>query len=112
MKVFFLSIESYINLVSNMGTFYVFPVVIRDMALPQNGLSKGKQEENAIRMANLNEDWPDWGDAEEKSDRDDGKPVQISIRPVDITSKLPTTSADDTEEPWDDFEDSDRKSVG
>ncbi|XP_036437172.1 protein-associating with the carboxyl-terminal domain of ezrin [Colossoma macropomum] len=80
-------------------------VVIRDMALPLNGLSKGKREENASRMANLNEDWPDWGDAEEKSDRDEGKPVQISIRPVDITSKLPTTGADDTEEPWDDFED-------
>ncbi|KAL7872097.1 hypothetical protein SRHO_G00070800 [Serrasalmus rhombeus] len=81
-------------------------VVIRDMAFPLNGLRKGKQEENGHSAGNLNEDWPDWGDVEEKSDRDGGKPVQISIRPVDITSKLPTTSGDDTEEPWDDFEDS------
>uniref|UniRef100_A0AAR2IN78 Protein kinase domain-containing protein n=1 Tax=Pygocentrus nattereri TaxID=42514 RepID=A0AAR2IN78_PYGNA len=69
-------------------------LVIRDMAFPLNGLRKGKQEENGHSAGNLNEDWPDWGDVEEKSDRDDGKPVQISIRIDDLSGSKASSATE------------------
>ncbi|XP_072536940.1 protein-associating with the carboxyl-terminal domain of ezrin isoform X2 [Salminus brasiliensis] len=82
-------------------------VVSRDMALPLNGFNRGKQSENVSRITRVeDENWPDWSDTEDKSDRDDGQPVQISIWHPNAASELPTTTADNIEEPWDDFEDS------
>ncbi|KAI4890932.1 hypothetical protein NFI96_033198, partial [Prochilodus magdalenae] len=79
--------------------------VIREMTLPLNGFSKDKQEENVSKMTKL-EEWPDWGDTQTEVNRSDSKSVQISIQPVNSIAELPTTKAEDTEEPWDDFEDS------
>lgn len=76
-----------------------------DEGLPLNGFSKGKQGEHVNSIVRLDEEWPDWSDAEEKLCRDDSQPVQISIQPTNSASKL-QNAADDLEEPWDDFEDS------
>ncbi|XP_066533599.1 protein-associating with the carboxyl-terminal domain of ezrin [Hoplias malabaricus] len=82
-------------------------VVSRDMALPLNGFSKGQQGENVSRSVTVNEEWPDWGDSEEKSDRDKSQSIEISIWPVENASQLSlTTTVNDLEEPWEDFEDS------
>uniref|UniRef100_A0A8B9I0S2 SCY1-like, kinase-like 3 n=1 Tax=Astyanax mexicanus TaxID=7994 RepID=A0A8B9I0S2_ASTMX len=81
--------------------------VNKDMTLPLNGFNKGKQRENISRIAKVeDENWPDWSDSEEKSDRDEGQPVQINIWHPNTASELPTTAEGNIEEPWDDFEDS------
>uniref|UniRef100_W5KSJ3 SCY1-like, kinase-like 3 n=1 Tax=Astyanax mexicanus TaxID=7994 RepID=W5KSJ3_ASTMX len=81
--------------------------VNKDMTLPLNGFNKDKQRENISRIAKVeDENWPDWSDSEEKSDRDEGQPVQINIWHPNTASELPTTAEGNIEEPWDDFEDS------
>lgn len=80
--------------------------VNKDLTLPLNGFNKGKQRENVSRMAKVeDENWPDWSDSEEKSDKE-GQPVQISIWHPNTASELLTTATNNIDEPWDDFEDS------
>lgn len=88
--------------------------VSRQMSLPLNGFRQDSKleplsysPEQADRLEGPVEDWPDWSDPEEGEKRD-RQSIQIHIQasntidPVD--SRLPPAHQN-TEEPWDDFED-------
>ncbi|KAF7657874.1 hypothetical protein LDENG_00021090 [Lucifuga dentata] len=87
----------------------------REISLPLNGFhQKSMMEprsyspEQSDAPACPVEDWPDWSDAEDGENRD-RQPVQIHIqaseRIAPVSSRLPLTSHNVEEEPWDDFED-------
>lgn len=96
----------------------IFPTVSdvsKRMSLPLNGFCQDSEAEplsyspeQADRLKGPVENWPDWSEPEEGEDRDD-QPVLIhiqaskSVNPVN--SRLPLSSQNIAEEPWDDFED-------
>lgn len=74
----------------------------KEIILPMNGFTEERPVENG-RVTSTREDWPDWDDAEGKSGK--GQAVQRqSIQLEDGSSEVLTTTTDDVEEPWDDFE--------
>ncbi|XP_061095907.1 protein-associating with the carboxyl-terminal domain of ezrin [Conger conger] len=77
----------------------------RDMTLPLNGYSEGRDLDRPERPA---EEWPDWSDAEEV-DKDRNHPVQIHLQAMEKQERANVNiSAEphEEEEPWDDFEES------
>lgn len=86
--------------------------VSRQMSLPLNGFRQDSEidplsssPEQTDRLEGTVEDWPDWSDPE--SENRGGHSVQIHIqasKAADPVSSLPITHQN-TEEPWDDFED-------
>uniref|UniRef100_A0A673JVW0 Protein-associating with the carboxyl-terminal domain of ezrin-like n=1 Tax=Sinocyclocheilus rhinocerous TaxID=307959 RepID=A0A673JVW0_9TELE len=69
-------------------------------------LSNNTKTNSTVRS---DEDWPNWSDTEE-AEKDKTQSVQISIWSADIpgqsNSALSADNEDESEEPWDDFEDS------
>ncbi|KAG7487558.1 hypothetical protein MATL_G00024800 [Megalops atlanticus] len=93
-------------------------VMKKDMTLPLNGFSEGKESAlaggEAYSLKRLDkpdrqsEEWPDWSDTDEV-EKDKDQPVQIYIKPAEkqerANSNTPAVSHV-KEEPWDDFDDS------
>uniref|UniRef100_A0A672QC30 Protein-associating with the carboxyl-terminal domain of ezrin-like n=1 Tax=Sinocyclocheilus grahami TaxID=75366 RepID=A0A672QC30_SINGR len=83
-----------------------------EMSFPLNGCRTGTQAADNTKTNSTvrsDEDWPNWSDTEE-AEKDKTQSVQISIRSADIpgqsNSALSADNEDESEEPWDDFEDS------
>uniref|UniRef100_A0A671P9Z2 Protein-associating with the carboxyl-terminal domain of ezrin-like n=1 Tax=Sinocyclocheilus anshuiensis TaxID=1608454 RepID=A0A671P9Z2_9TELE len=83
-----------------------------EMSFPLNGCRMGTQAADNTKTNSTvrsDEDWPNWSDTEE-AEKDKTQSVQISIRSADIpgqsNSALSADNEDESEEPWDDFEDS------
>ncbi|XP_051952572.1 protein-associating with the carboxyl-terminal domain of ezrin-like isoform X2 [Xyrauchen texanus] len=79
---------------------------------PLNGFSLDKQAGDSTktnRAVRPDEDWPNWSDTEEL-EKDRSQSVQISIQTTDIPGQsnaaIQAANGDESEEPWDDFEDS------
>lgn len=82
------------------------------MSFPLNGFRMGTQAVNGTQSSKTvrsNEDWPNWSDTEE-AEKDKSQSVQISIQPAGVPaqdcSAISIETGNDSEEPWDDFEDS------
>ncbi|XP_051730380.1 protein-associating with the carboxyl-terminal domain of ezrin [Ctenopharyngodon idella] len=83
-----------------------------EMLFPLNGYKIGTQAVDSMKSngaVRSDEDWPNWSDTEE-AEKDKSQSVQISIQSADIpaqsNSAMPANNEDESEEPWDDFEDS------
>lgn len=80
-----------------------------DISFPLNGYRMDTQTADNTKTnvaVRSDEDWPNWSDTEE-AEKDQTQSVQISIRSADVPGQ--SNSADnknESEEPWDDFEDS------
>uniref|UniRef100_A0A8C1QJQ1 SCY1-like, kinase-like 3 n=1 Tax=Cyprinus carpio TaxID=7962 RepID=A0A8C1QJQ1_CYPCA len=81
----------------------------REMSFPLNGYKMGTQAVDNTKTngaVRSDEDWPNWSDTEE-AEKDKTQSVQISIRSADVPGQSNSADNDDeSEEPWDDFEDS------
>uniref|UniRef100_A0A8C1EF03 SCY1-like, kinase-like 3 n=1 Tax=Cyprinus carpio carpio TaxID=630221 RepID=A0A8C1EF03_CYPCA len=84
-------------------------VFSREMSFPLNGYKMGTQAVDNTKTngaVRSDEDWPNWSDTEE-AEKDKTQSVQISIRSADVPGQSNSADNDDeSEEPWDDFEDS------
>lgn len=83
-----------------------------EMTFPLNGYKMGTQAVDSMKSngaVRSDEDWPNWSDTEE-AEKDKSQSVQISIQSADIpaqsNSAMPADNEDESEEPWDDFDDS------
>ncbi|ROL43469.1 Protein-associating with the carboxyl-terminal domain of ezrin [Anabarilius grahami] len=83
-----------------------------EMSFPLNGYKMGTQAVDSMKSngaVRSDEDWPNWSDTEE-AEKDKSQSVQISIQSADIpaqsNSAMPADNEDESEEPWDDFDDS------
>ncbi|XP_067240173.1 protein-associating with the carboxyl-terminal domain of ezrin [Chanodichthys erythropterus] len=83
-----------------------------EMSFPLNGYKMGTQALDSTKSngaVRSDEDWPNWSDTEE-AEKDKSQSVQISIQSADIpaqsNSAMPADNEDESEEPWDDFDDS------
>uniref|UniRef100_A0A671QC49 Protein-associating with the carboxyl-terminal domain of ezrin-like n=1 Tax=Sinocyclocheilus anshuiensis TaxID=1608454 RepID=A0A671QC49_9TELE len=80
-----------------------------EMSFPLNGYRMGTQAADNTktnRAVRSDEDWPNWSDTEE-AEKDKTQSVQISIRSADVPGQSNSAdNEDESEEPWDDFEDS------
>ncbi|XP_043075258.1 protein-associating with the carboxyl-terminal domain of ezrin [Puntigrus tetrazona] len=80
-----------------------------EMSFPLNGYRMGTQAADNTKTngaVRSDEDWPNWSDTEE-AEKDKTKSVQISIRSADVPGQSNSAdNKDESEEPWDDFEDS------
>ncbi|XP_048063029.1 protein-associating with the carboxyl-terminal domain of ezrin [Megalobrama amblycephala] len=83
-----------------------------EMSFPLNGYKMGTQAVDSMKSNGAmrsDEDWPNWSDTEE-AEKDKSQSVQISIQSADIpaqsNSAMPADNEDESEEPWDDFDDS------
>lgn len=90
----------------------VSPGFSSEMLFPLNGYKIGTQAVDSMKSngaVRSDEDWPNWSDTEE-AEKDKSQSVQISIQSADIpaqsNSAMPANNEDESEEPWDDFEDS------
>ncbi|XP_056619989.1 protein-associating with the carboxyl-terminal domain of ezrin [Triplophysa dalaica] len=84
----------------------------RGMSFPLNGFRMGTQAVNSTQSSKTvraDEDWPNWSDTEEP-EKDQSQSVQISIQspgiPAKDSSAISAETGNDSEEPWNDFEDS------
>lgn len=80
-----------------------------EMSFPLNGYRMGTQAADNTKTngaVRSDEDWPNWSDTEE-AEKDKTQSVQISIRSADVPGQSNSAhNEDESEEPWDDFEDS------
>lgn len=106
MNIYFLELFGTCN---SCGSIWSFPVFSREMSFPLNGFRIGTQAVNSTQSSKTvrsDEDWPNWSDTEE-ADKDKGQSVQISHQSTGLDSSVVSAkTGNDSEEPWDDFEDS------
>ncbi|XP_016399241.1 protein-associating with the carboxyl-terminal domain of ezrin-like [Sinocyclocheilus rhinocerous] len=80
-----------------------------EMSFPLIGYRTGTQAADNMktnRAVRSDEDWPNWSDTEE-AEKDKTQSVQISIQSADVPGQSNSAdNEDESEEPWDDFEDS------
>ncbi len=80
-----------------------------DVSFPLNGYRMDTQAADNTKTnvaVRSDEDWPNWSDTEE-AEKDKTQSVQISIRSADVPGQSNSAdNKDESEEPWDDFEDS------
>lgn len=83
-----------------------------EMSFHLNGYKMGTRAVDSMksnRAVRSDEDWPNWSDTEE-AEKDKSQSVQISIQSANIpnqsNSAMPADNEVESEEPWDDFEDS------
>ncbi|XP_058611718.1 protein-associating with the carboxyl-terminal domain of ezrin isoform X1 [Onychostoma macrolepis] len=80
-----------------------------EMSFPLNGYRMGTQAADNTKTngaVRSDEDWPNWSDTEE-AEKDKTQSVQISIRSADVPGQSNSAHNEhESEEPWDDFEDS------
>uniref|UniRef100_A0A673IFK2 Protein-associating with the carboxyl-terminal domain of ezrin-like n=1 Tax=Sinocyclocheilus rhinocerous TaxID=307959 RepID=A0A673IFK2_9TELE len=84
-------------------------LLLKLMSFPLIGYRTGTQAADNMktnRAVRSDEDWPNWSDTEE-AEKDKTQSVQISIQSADVPGQSNSAdNEDESEEPWDDFEDS------